>query len=624
MPLMLLVGVLCWWWLRDHDVPPPVVEGVSTEHRQPASKLPVDPVNVVRDRPPEPIAESIDYGDEPPDADLEHPYSFALSVNLRGPLGLPVDDARVYLAPEMAGFSEWPEPSLAGNVAVAWQGRTRTMRVQVAVTAWGVLQPIRSIVIEADQPARIAFSVTGRTDALSALRLAAERGDEVELKKLAEMISRQRFRRKRMDSLDIECGRTMLEFKLHRCTECHERSFVAPYQAVARSGTMAPGLHTQSSFEDLRRSRMHGAAGEKKLAELEAAREQQKQERIRKAANYQAILHGLVQLPDGSVKSGMVVAWIGESGAVLRTATTDHAGQYWLGPMAGGEQRVIVAAGPLGVADRSVRVVPTGRTVANFTLSTDQFVIGKVLDEGGDPLKDWRVELVRDASGWAAKTHTDDTGTFAAYGVPGAVECLVWPRGKKQAFPVLYGVEALVDASAIVLSLRADHPIRGRLRARASLPEGHVTPRIDARVTQIETGRVANMEAFGFANEFALEPLAPGMYRVQFGSPGLGWATRDIHVDGRGLWDMGGIHMAGPGRVHIVQLPGAPDLMQYPHAFYRRTEAVDVRVDYEVDGDVLLLAPGRHVLVWQATGEVRSREFEVVSGVQVEVPIWPE
>ena len=64
--------------------------------------------------------------------------------------------------------------------------------------------------------------------------------------------------------------------------------------------------------------------------------------------------------------------------------------------------------------------------------------------------------------------------------------------------------------------------------------------------------------------------------------------------------------------------------MQYPHAFYRRTEAVDVHVDYQPSGDVLLLAPGKHVLVWQATGEVRSREFEVISGAEVDVPIWPE
>ncbi|MFT4514895.1 MAG: hypothetical protein ACI91B_003608 [Planctomycetota bacterium] len=611
-------------------MPPPVNEQVHTDELVQPNVRPSPSEHIERDMSSEPVAEPFDYGVEPPDADLEHPYAFALSVHLRGPLGLPVDDARVFLSPEMAGFSEWPVASSAGSVQTSWRGRARTMRVQVAVTAWGVLQPIRSIVVEADLASSIAFTVTGRNDALKVLRQAVARGDKLDRRQMwkvmdmMEVMNRQKLRRKRMDFLDIECGRTMLEYKSHGCTECHERSFIAPYQAVARSGTMTVGLHTQSYFEDLRESRMRGEDGEKRLAEIEEARKAQKAERKRKSATYQAKLTGRVQLSDGSTKGGITVAWIGASGAVLATTTTDRRGNYILGPMAGGDRRVIVAAGPLGGADRSVRVIRTGKTVANFTLSTNQFVVGKVLDEGGDPLKDWRVELVRDAAGWAAMTSTDGTGTFAAYGVPGPVECLVWPRGKDKAFPVLYGVEALVDASVIQMSLREDHPIRGRLRVSADLPEGYDAGRIDARVTQIETGRVAQMKPFGFANEFKIEPLAPGMYRVQLGSPGLAWGIRDVHVDGRGLWSAGGIHLAAPGRVRIVQLPDAPDLMQYPHAFYRRTQAVDVRVDYEVKDDVLLLAPGRYVLVWQATGDVRSREFEVVSRAEVELPIWPE
>jgi hypothetical protein len=625
--LVAAVALLCWWWLAQDVVPPPVNEVVHAADNVSPTVTPFAPEEIQRDMSSQPVDLPIDYGVEPPDADLDHPYSFTLQVHMRGPLGLPVDDVRVFLSPEKTGFSEWPVASSAGKVLVNWRGRSRTMRVQVAVTAWGVLQPIRSVVVEADLASNIAFTVTGRNDALTALRHAIERGgklDRQQMKQMMEVMSRQKLRRKRMDSLDIECGRTMLEFKMHLCTECHERSFIAPYHSVSRSGTMNVGLHGQSYFEDLRRSRMRGEAAEQRMAAIEKARKQRQLEYRRKSATYRAALTGRVRLPDGSAKSGMTVAWIGATGAVLETTTTDQRGHYMLGPMAGGEQRVIVVAGPLGGADRSVSVAAKNHTVVNFTLSTNQFVVGKVLDEGGDPLKNWRVELVRDAAGWAAMTSTDATGTFAAYGVPGPVECLLWPRGKNQPFPVVSGVEALVDASPIELGLSDDHPIRGRLRVHASLPEGEDATRIDARVTQIETGRVAQMKAFGFANEFVLEPLSAGMYRVQIGSPGLAWATRDVHVDGRGLWDMGGVFLAAPGRVRIVQLPGAPDLMQYPHAFYRRTEAVDVHVDYQPSGDVLLLAPGKHVLVWQATGEVRSREFEVISGAEVDVPIWPE
>lgn len=624
LPIVLAAGALLWWWWSGEDVAPPVHHVVRADEVAKPGVGRAQRSEIERDVQTEPLVDAGDYGDEPEDADLEHPYPFELKVHLRGPLGLPVDDARVFLAPEEAGFSAWPVASQAGKVAVAWHGRQRTMRVQVAVTAWGVLQPIRSIVVESGRESHIAFSVNGRNDVLQSLRNKVERGERLSRADWKLVAQLQKMRRKRMDNLDIECGRTMVEFKLHRCTECHERSMIAPYQAIGRSGTMEAGLHEKSCFEDLRRSRMHGAAGEKRLAELEAERKQRKADYRERSAKYRATLSGRVRLPDGSGKAGMTVAWVGENGTVLETTQTDPAGNYRLEPISGGHQRIVVAAGPLGHADQVRRIAGRGNTVADFTLTTNQFVTGKVLDEGGDALSDWRVELVRDAAGFATTTATDVNGAFAAYGVPGPVECLIWPRGKNQPFPVLYGVEALVDASPVQFALREEQPIRGRLRVRAALPDGHDKARIDARVIQLDTGRVAQMKAFGFANEFVLEPLPAGRYRVQLGSPGLAWATRDINVDGRGLWDAGGVFLAPPGRVRIVQLPGAPDLMQYPHAFYRRTEAVDVRVDYEADGDVLLLAPGRHVLVWQANGDLRAREFDVASGVEVTIPIWPE
>jgi hypothetical protein len=622
-PLVAAVALLCWWWLADDSVPPPVNEEVLAEEKV-LPKPVLDQVDVVRDTMSGAAEVVVDYGDEPAEANLDHPYEFSLLVSLMGPFGLPMDGGRVFLSPDLAGFSEWPVQSFAGKVSLNWRGRIRIMQVQVAVMVYGILQPMRSVIIEADTDARVAFAVVGRHDTFAGVRQKLARGLSKDSVKAYEKIKQAQLLRRRFDQLDIECGRTMVTFKMHRCTQCHEASYVSSYHSVARSGTMTPGLHKQSFFEDLRRSRMHGDAGEQKLAAAEKANKLRKAAENRLAATYRAQLTGRVIASDGRGKRGITVAWISEAGEVLQTTMTRGSGEYYLGPVAGGEQRIVVAGGAFGMADQTVRIAPTGNTVANFELTTNQFVVGKLLDESGQPLSDWRVELVRDAGGWSTITATDTTGTFAVYGVPGAVECLVWPKGKDSVFPVIYGVEALVDASVIELKLRADHPIRGRLRARVSLPEGHDAARVDARATQLETGRVTQMKPFGFANEFMAEPLAPGMYRVQMGSPGLAWGSREVHVDGRGLWDVGGIHLAIPGRVRIVQIPGSPDLMQYPHAFYRRTRAVDVRVDYDVEDDVLLLAPGKHVLVWQATGELRSREFEVVSGVEVDLLIWPE
>ena len=621
--LLVALGLWVWWSWAGDEMPPPIVEEVASGEPMPTAPLVVG-ADIERQATfeysePEPI----DFGDEPADAELDHPHAFSLQVHVRGPFGLPVDDAQVFVAPELAGFSLWPEDTHAGRVQVRWRGRERVMQMQVAVMAWGVLQPMRSITVEADVVAHIAFQATGKQQSLASLTRLAEVSERELQRDYREVMRAQRQRRQRLDHLDMTCGRTMVMFKFYRCIECHEETEVAAYAPIARSGTMVPGLHPGSRFEDLREHGLRGKQLEDRKKALRDQLERRGLDDLKGREGQVAQLTGRVVAKDGQVAAGVPVAWIGEEGAVLRATTTDSRGRYELGPVPGGNLRLVAGGGPLGAVDALVQVAPTGTTVWNFDLLTDRFVAGRVLDEGGDPLRNWRVELVRDISGWAMLTHTDKDGGFAAYGVPGPVQCLVWPQEKTSAFPVIFGLEALVDASMLQLRLRSDHPIRGRLRARASLPPGYEQARIDARVTQLETGRVAQMDAFGFRNEFVAEPLAPGKYRVQFGAPGFGWAVREEFVDGRGLWDLGDLYLPAAGKVRLQRLPGAPDVLADAHAFYRRTPAVDVRVEYDLQDGVVVLPPGRHVLVWRTTGEVRAREFEVISGAVIDVPIWP-
>jgi hypothetical protein len=189
---------------------------------------------------------------------------------------------------------------------------------------------------------------------------------------------------------------------------------------------------------------------------------------------------------------------------------------------------------------------------------------------------------------------------------------------------VLYGDEAMVDATMLTMKLDEERPIRGRLRISPVLPAGFDQARVDVRVVQVDTGRVAQMTPSGFGTEFVAEPLAPGAYRVQLGAAGLGWSERVIYVDGRGLWDLGTVHLGAPGRVRIRALPGAADVLAANHAFYRRTEATDVLVEYTVKEGALELGPGLHVFVWRSPNGLRAREVTVLSGLEVELLIWPE
>jgi hypothetical protein len=629
--VLLGLAILClsWlWWSLDAMPPPtePEQDGEAAAATAPPSPEQVEHERAVLELVPEPI----DFGEEPPDADLEHRYQFALSVHVCGPFGLPVDDAQVFLAPEMSGFSVWPEDTRAGRVQLRWRGRQRVMHMQVAVLAWGVLQPMRMVTVEAEVAAQLAFQVHGRQQDLTVLMQHAEM-DEKEVGRAGrEMRRLQRQRRQRMDELDFLCGRTLAMFRMTRCAACHDRSMLAAYSPISRSGKMAPGLHPASQFEDLRRHALHGQELEDRLAALRAQLRKRGVDEQEQAERFRARVKGRVVGADGAAAVGVRVAWLDDQGSVLRAVATDANGRYLLAPIQGGEQHLVVGGGILGTADMHLRVADSGDTVCDFLLTISQSVVGRVLDEGGDPLQGWRVELVCDAAGWAKQVGTNKLGEFAAYGVPGPVQCLVWPKEADSAFPVIFGIESLVDASAIQLALRAEHPVRGRLRLKALLPtgfeeqQGWENSRIDARVMQLETGRVAQMKPFAFANEFVAEPLAPGKYRVQVGAPGLGWQQREVFVDGRGLWDLGGIMLAAPGRVRVQQLPGAANVLEHPHAFYRRDPAVDVRVEYELREGVLWLPPGLYVFVWRTTGELRARELQVVGGEEVELRIWPD
>lgn len=622
----LLLAVLWWWWADDSVAPPEPELVHAQEQAKPELPTPIKSELQREDAAAdEPIAPS--YGEEPLDADLSHPYSFRMKVSLKGPFGLPVGEASVFLAPDFSGFSMWPEPTDGGgHVTLNWRGRQPAMSVQVAVMVWGVLQPMRRVTVDADELATVAFAVRGRKQSLSTLARLAEKSDSSDRRdqRRVERERRRSRRRPRMDSLDILCGRTMVMFREFHCLECHEKGRVSAYRAIARSSEMKPGLHPLARFEDLSKRGVSGRELRARKKELAKVLRQKEVQELLEKTKYRGELNGVVRGANGKVAPGVPVVWIDDKGSVKKVAGTDSKGRYSLEHIPGGNLKIVVGAGPLGYAESLVRVSPTEATIWNPKLSVQQSIMGKVLDEQGKPLPMWPVELVRDADGWATFTVTDRDGEFATYGAPGTAQCVVWPRDVTASFPVIYGKEAMVDASKLTFKLDNNHPIRGRLRVTVETPSGFERTRINARVVQVESGHVAEMTPSGFGGEFEAEPLAPGWYELQLGAAGLGWAERRIFVDGRGLWDVGTVHLGAPGRVRFRGLPGAPDVRELPFAFYRRTKTTDILVEPVLKQGVFELAPGPHVLIWKSAKGLRARELQVISGKQIELPFWPE
>lgn len=554
-----------------------------------------------------------------PEADLTHAFAFELTVSVLDEYGLPVPDAIVFAAPPLCGFARWPEHTDArGRVRLTFRGRARLLPVRVAVIAWGVLQPVRLVRVEADVAARLALVAQGARQSPEVVAGVQARSDTEVRRAAREVQRRWRGRLQRRDELDVLCGRTQLLFQALTCVECHDRSAVRAYETFARCGLMHAGLHPDASFCDLT---IAGAAEVATARDAPAGREASRPKPAAEPST--TAVQGRVFESDGSPAVEVPVAWLDRDGSLLHVTKTNTRGQYVLEPVAVGGLDLVAGGGSLGSARALVVTVPRVPVDWSCTLAPISVVRGDARGPGGDPLVGWRVEFARSEGDWAAVATTDDQGRFLFTDVPGAGECLLWPRDGDCRLPIVYGRTALVDATPVALALDRAQPTRARLVVHAGPPPGWPSAPIDAQVQQLDTGRVAALESLGHEDAFALEGLPAGPYRVELGAPGFGWVeTGVVTIDGRGLWDLGRFNLAAPGRVRFRVPPGTASPLAGEHAFCRRTAAADVRVEArrEDTGD-FLLAAGEHVLVWRDPDGLRAVAFQVVAGGRTEVQL---
>ncbi len=559
-----------------------------------------------------------------PEADLTHPFVYSLGVYVCGGLGVPIAGASVFVAPPECGFARWPMPTgEGGDVRLTWRGRQRVVTVTVAVLVDGVLQPARQVQVEHATPAQVAFGARARRQPDEAVAAAAARSPD-ELRRDAARVLRARAdvgqgRLRRLDELDVLCGRTMLLFEEAACVSCHEPGRVRGYRGLASCGTMVDDLHPGASFEDLGAR----AAGEPRANRRgrAAQRAEAAQERQRAAAQGGYVV-GVVRDGDGAPVGDVPLCSLTPAGALDLTARSAPDGRFRLGPFGDRDVEVLAASGPLGFARAHVQVAAGQDTPWSPSLAPFQTVAGRVLDERGAPLAGWFVELRHDAGDWAAVVQTARDGSFAMHGVPGTVACYAWPRHAALGVPVLHGNAAMVGARDVVLALHPDAPTRARLRVHVEVPAGTQASDVDARAVHLDSGAVARLLPLGHEDAFEVGSLPPGRYVVQLGAVRAGWITTgEVAVDGRGLWDLGRFALPAPGQVELRFAPGESPPADGDFAFYRRTPSCDVLSAHRpVDGGYQL-PPGPHVLVWRKDGHVRAVSFEVTSHERTELAL---
>lgn len=613
--LLALIAALVWALPRGEAAPP---ADVRTPSEIPDLVTPAIATTIEAAEPPPQRTDTAI--PPPPEADLDHPFAFELTLHLVDEFGLPVSDALVFSAPPLCGLSLWPEPSDARGLAqLQWRGRLHAMQLHLTTMCWGERQPMHLMDLEAGQPLHRTLVVRGRQPSEAALDRAQERTPE-QVRTDAARVRIGRMRKR--DDLDVLCGRTQFLFRQFECGNCHDRSVVADYATLARCGDARPGLHPAARFWDLRDRVVDDDQLQRReqLAERSAADSLSRAERRRTET---ATVAGTVRDARGETVAEVPVAWLSPSGEVRRRTMTNTRGQYRLENVAPGPVTLRAGGGASGESQDAIVAIAQETVSWNPHLTATSIVRGMALDETGGVLAGWRVEFERLEQDYADLTTVRDDGTFALPGVPGIGQCLLWPRGGGFGLPVLFGGLALPDGPSVPLALAADNPTRARIRLRPVLPVGCEWAQVETRVTQLQSGRTAALRPSGHDDAYEIEGLAAGPYRVEVGAPVLGWVDcGTLDIDGRGLWDLGPLALPLPGRVRVTAAAGEKSPLQLEHAFCRRLPTLDVQESYRPDksGDLLLPA-GEHVLLWRTKGGLRSLPFTVASGTVVELRI---
>lgn len=630
--VVLLLMLLALWPALGTEPPPDAEAGT-------AAAAAVDPPVAAssRDAPrvATPAAPPVEVPAEPaPPADLSLPHRFEFELRVVDAFGLPVPDAHLFVAPEQCGFGLAPEPTdLRGRATFACRGRTLTLGLWVLVLARGIVESVRFVTLQADEPAVLCCTARGAVPESTDLEkwLAAAASEDLRLR-LHQQIQQQRSRKERAqrrgrllrrDELDVLCGRSIFLFAAMDCIQCHVQTRVQAYRPLEFAADLLPGMHPASRFLDLRARAPGLEERRKRFRELQApAAADWRQRMVRQHGGTLGTVAGRVTTADGAPPGVVPVAWLDELGGLRYRSETDAAGAYAIDVPAGRPCRLVAGGGADGRAEATVVAVPGGRVDRDFVLEQPLCLRGRASDERGDPLVGWRVTFQGDPEPGAALAETREDGSFAMTLETLRGECLLWPPDADLRLPVVASGLVTAGAAEVDLQLPHDPPTRARLRLRVGLPPGHEHERVEMRVLQTATGRATHMSVGRFDDAFDLEGLPAGSYRGEVGTPGLGWAAfGPVHLDGRGLWDVGTVFLPRPGLLRVEVGHGVSVPFTGVWSIWRQGPATDVRVDAEPRGDRVPLPPGDYALLWIDEGRERSVAFSIVAGHETAIAL---
>jgi hypothetical protein len=571
--------------------------------------------------------------------DLALPHEFTLRVVVRDPFGLPVQGARLYLTPENAALTLWPDATDARGVIEAKVfGRANRLRVIVAVSAYGRVEPMRGLVLDDGLASTAMFVASGKPHEPHALLelLLQEEGDlQTATERAAERVrtsvppaesSTRSGKVQRRDDYEALCGRTLMLFSGMNCAHCHDAAMSAHYDAFASAPTLRQSLHPRGVFSDLR-SRDNIDRDDREQDRLRIDLDDLRQ-RLRMAPRDAAkskadataqfgAFTGIVRDATGAPVRGAAVAIVMPDESVRARTTTDGEGRYQMAAPTDGPCEVIAIGMGLGRERAIATAAPFSTTTQDFTLRARSRLLGSMRDEHGAPLVRARVELEAPEFAHTQMAWTEDVGTFAFAELPGPSRCLVWAPDGDLRLPVLASPTWIPDAQDANLRLSQATPQRARIALTPKPPSILAGARASVRILQLDTNRGAHLAPREGKGDLAIEGLMSGPYRIECGIEGGGFvALPNVYVDGRGEWDLGAIEWPEPGFVRIRSQSNARALKDRRIEFWRQREDTDVRTEPRwLDAERGAMPAGRYAVLWvRADGARMQGALTIESG----------
>ncbi len=620
--------LLAWWrWPAE---PAEALPWSATPARTAAPRPaePATPVTSAAIPAPVPSARATELTDEVLDLDL--PETFALEVQVVDTFGLPVEHARLFVAPPLCAFGLAPAASDArGRMRFSCRGRSARLPVWLAAMAFGTVEPLRSLVLTAGTTNHLTLAVHGTQttpDQQHQLLAQIEQSPEELMfrQQLAQAAQNARHGEVvRYTAEDTVCGRRVFLFREVECLVCHDRSRVAGYLPLRWAARLQSTLHPHATFTDMLLEQPVGLGRKQLDDELAADHPNAYTVRMTRERGAVSQAAGTVRTNTGKPAAGVPVVWLDRDGAVHQRCVTSADGSYRMALPADGPCTIVAAGGPLGRAEAVVAAPLGGEARRDLDLQPQQLVRGRAVDASGAPLADCRVLFEGVDEPGAALTTTSPDGTFAFSHLPRSGRCLLWAKDADLKLPVAVSEPLLTDNDHVLLQLSEARPTRAHLRLRAGRPTGHGQARVEVRLLQTDSGIASHVDSSSFDSTFDLDGLAPGLYQGEIGAQGLGWVPfGPIHIDGRGTWDLGTIALPLPGRVRFTTTPGEAVPIDLGAQFFRRTETTDVQVTpRQLGRDTYELPAGDHVVLWRRAGDLQGRSFQVTSGEQVDVAV---